>query len=115
VSDNTVSSATDNADPSGIDDTATASLATAVLGLIDQSSGNADQAAAGAASGVVTKGKTPLQGDNGNAAAQPQPTVTPNAGPVIPVPVAALAGQAAAPSDGSAATSGAVLATMAAS
>ncbi|MFZ0870214.1 MAG: flagellar hook-length control protein FliK [Rhodanobacter sp.] len=117
VSDNTVPSATDNADPSGADDTATVSLATAVLGLIDQSSGSADEAAAGAANGVVTKGKTPLQGDNGNAAVQPQPVLPPNAGPLIPVPVpvAALAGQTAAPSDGAAATSGTVLATMAAS
>ncbi|MBB6186246.1 flagellar hook-length control protein FliK [Rhodanobacter sp. MP7CTX1] len=113
VSDVNTPSATDNSAPSSADDTATASLATTVLGLIDQSSGNADEAAAGAPNGIVTKGKTPLQGDNGNAPVQPQPSVMPNAGTVIPVP--ALVGRAAEQSDGGAATSGVVPATMAAS
>ena len=113
ASDVNMPSVTDSSAPSNAEDTATVSLASTVLGLIDQSSGNAGEAATGASSGVVTKGKTPPPGDTGNTPVQPQPNVTPNAGNVIPMP--ALAGQAAAPSDGAATTSGAVLATMAAS
>ena len=113
ASDVNMPSVTDSSAPSNAEDTATVSLASTVLGLIDQSSGNAGEAATGASSGVVTKGKTPPPGDTGNTPVQPQPNVTPIAGTVIPMP--ALAGQAAAPSDGAATTSGAVLATMAAS
>jgi flagellar hook-length control protein FliK len=114
VPDVNVPSATDSSDPSSVQDTATVSLATTVLGLIDQSSGNADEVSAGAPNGVVAKGKTSPQGDNAPVQ-PPQPIVTSNAGTVIPVPVPALAGQAAAPSDGAAATSGVVPASMAAS
>jgi flagellar hook-length control protein FliK len=115
ASDINVPGASDSSDPSSAEDAATASLATTVLGLIDQSSGNAGEAVTGATNGVVTKGKTPPQADNGNAPVQPQPSVAPNAGTVVPVPVPALVGQAATQSDGTAATSGAVPATMAAS
>ena len=115
--DTNVPSATDPSDPSSAEDTAAVSLAAAVLGLIDQSAGNAAEAATGAPNGVVAKGKTSAQGDNGNAAVQPQPGITPNAGTVIPVPipVPTLVGQAAAQSDSGAATAGVVPATIAAS
>jgi flagellar hook-length control protein FliK len=114
IPDANIPGATDTSDPSSADEAATESLATTVLGLIDQSSDTAGEAATGAPNGVAVKARTPTQGDNGNPVVQLQPSITPNAGAVVPAFVAQTVAQAVAQGDSGAATSGAVPATVAA-